>query len=71
MRLLQGRVRRLEALIDGILAYSRAGRRLSAPEPVDTGALVREVVELLALPAAVTIQVAEQMPTVEAERVPL
>ena len=38
MRLLQGRVRRMEALIDGILAYSRAGRRL-ATEAVDTGEL--------------------------------
>jgi PAS domain S-box-containing protein len=71
LRLLQGRVHRMEALIDGILAYSRAGRMLSAPESVDTGALVREVIELLAPTAETTIQVAEQMPTLEAERVPL
>ncbi|HEX6209668.1 MAG TPA: PAS domain S-box protein [Methylomirabilota bacterium] len=71
MRLLQGRVHRMEALIDGILAYSRAGRLLGHPEPVDTSALVREVVDLLAPPAGVTIQVAEGMPTLEAERVPL
>jgi signal transduction histidine kinase len=71
MRLLQGRVHRMEALIDGILAYSRAGRLLGNPEPVDTGALVREVVDLLAPPAGVTIQVADGMPTLEAERVPL
>jgi PAS domain S-box-containing protein len=71
MRLLQGRVRRMEALIDGILAYSRAGRMLSAPEKVDTEALVREVVEFLAPPAEVSILVPEHMPTIEAERVPL
>ena len=71
LRLLQAGVHRMEGLIDGILAYSRAGRTLNAPEPVDTGALVREVVELLAPPAEVTIQVADAMPTVEAERVPL
>jgi PAS domain S-box-containing protein len=71
MRLLQGRVHRMEALIDGILAYSRAGRMLNPPEAVDTGALVREVIELLAPPAEVTIQVPPQMPTVNAERVPL
>jgi signal transduction histidine kinase len=51
LQLLQGRVHRMEALIDGILAYSRAGRRLSEPETVDTGALVREVIQLLAPPA--------------------
>lgn len=71
MRLLQGRVRRMQALIDGILAYSRAGRQLSEPEPVDTGALVQEVIELLAPPADVRIEVAPQMPTVPAERTPL
>jgi PAS domain S-box-containing protein len=71
MRLLQGRVRRMEALIDGILAYSRAGRVLGAPERVDTGTLVREVIELLAVPDTVTIEVPPVMPTVDAERVPL
>jgi signal transduction histidine kinase len=71
MRLLQGRVHRMEALIDGILAYSRAGRAASVPEPVDTGALVREVTELLAPPPGATIRVPERMPTLQAERVPL
>jgi PAS domain S-box-containing protein len=71
LRLLRGRADRMGALIDGILAYSRAGRVLRAPERVDTGALVSEVIELLAPPAEVTIQVAAQMPVVEAERVPL
>jgi PAS domain S-box-containing protein len=71
MRLLQGRVHRMEALIDGILTYSRAGRRLTPPEPVETGALVRDVIELLAPPAEVRIKMPDQFPTIEAERVPL
>jgi PAS domain S-box-containing protein len=71
IRLLQGRVHRMEALIDGILAYSRAGRMVNSPERIDTGALVREVIELLAPPDEVTIEVPLQMPTVNAERVPL
>jgi PAS domain S-box-containing protein len=71
MALLQGRVRRMEALIDGILTYSRAGRRLSPPELVDTGALVRESIELLAVPAEMRIEICEPMPTLLAERVPL
>ena len=71
MRLLQGRVHRMEALIDGILAYSRAGRRLTPPERVETGVLVRDVIELLAPPAEVRIQIPDQFPTIEAERVPL
>ena len=71
LRLLQKRVQRMEALIDGILAYSRAGRVMKSPEPVDTALLLREVVELIAPPKDVTIRVAEKMPIIQAERIPL
>jgi signal transduction histidine kinase len=71
MQLLQGRVHRLEALIDGILSYSRAGRVHDQIEEVDTGELVAEVIELLGSPPGVTFQVAEKMPIFRTERVPL
>lgn len=71
MRLLQSRVRRMEALIDGILAYSRAGRAASEPEIIDTGALLRDVIELLGPSEAVTFRTPEHMPTLQAERIPL
>jgi PAS domain S-box-containing protein len=71
MDLLKGRVRRMEGLIDGILAYSRAGRVREKPELVDVGKLLADTIELLAAPAETTIVVAPDMPVVEAERVPL
>jgi signal transduction histidine kinase len=71
MQLLKGRVHRMEALIDGILAYSRAGRVRDRPARVDVGSLLREVIELLAPPTETTIVVAPDMPVIEAERVPL
>src|SRR4051812_32169972 len=71
MQLLKGRVHRMEALIDGILAYSRAGRVRERPAPVDVGALLHEVVELLAPPPETTIVIAPDMPVIETERVPL
>ncbi len=71
LELLHGRVRRMEALIDGILAYSRAGRHACAPEPVDTGELVGEAIELISPPGNVTVRVAANMPTLMAERIPL
>jgi signal transduction histidine kinase len=71
MRLLKGRVNRMEGLIDGILAYSRAGRVRDEPERVDTGQLVRDSVELLAPPAGTEIVIADTMPTIVTERVPL
>jgi signal transduction histidine kinase len=59
MDLLRGRVRRMEALIEGILAYSRATRFREKPESVDLERLAREVVELIAPrpPAQVTLDV--------------
>ncbi|RKH73696.1 PAS domain-containing sensor histidine kinase [Corallococcus aberystwythensis] len=67
---LHGRVHRMEALIDGILTYSRAGK-VNEPGPVDTGALIKEVVELLAPPPEVELTVQPGGPTVSAERVKL
>ena len=71
MELLRGRVNRMEALIDGILQYSRAGRSRVKPEPVDVDALVHDVIELIAPPKRVTINVQPGMPTIETERVPM
>jgi PAS domain S-box-containing protein len=71
MRLLRGRVHRLEALINGILSYSRAGRIRERLELVSIGPLVREVVELLAPPAGMNVTIPADLPTIETERVPL
>lgn len=68
---LRGRVVRMEGLIDGILQYSRAGRVRDDSERVDTRALVREVIELLAPPAGAVVQVEGELPVLETERLPL
>ena len=71
MALVRGRVQRLEALIDGILQYSRAGRVRSQIELVDIGALLTDVIELLAPPPEVTITIDPSMPVISTERTPL
>ncbi|MEJ7759339.1 MAG: PAS domain S-box protein [Gemmatimonadaceae bacterium] len=71
MEMLRGRVHRMEALIDGILQYSRAGRVRARPEAVDTGLLVAEVIDLLAPGPNVVTDVIPGMPVVNTERVPL
>lgn len=71
LALLRSRVRRMEALIDGILAYSRAGRMRGALEKIDTNTLVRDVIDLIAVPESFTIAVQDSLPTVTAERTPL
>jgi nitrogen-specific signal transduction histidine kinase len=69
MRMLRGRVHRLEALINGILSYSRASRVREKVERVDVGLLLHECRELLAPPPEARILIAPGMPVLEAERV--
>jgi len=63
MQLLRGRVHRLEALIDGMQHYSRAGRITGTPERVDVEALLKQVIETLTPPPEFIIEVAPGMPT--------
>ncbi|MEZ4398785.1 MAG: ATP-binding protein [Kofleriaceae bacterium] len=58
LRLMRSRVERLELLIEGILAYSRAGRRDVDAETVDVGALVRRLTELVPPPDGVELVIA-------------
>ena len=71
LRLLRGRAERMEGLLDGLLAYSRAGRGEAAPEPVDVGVLVAEAVETVAPPQGFDVAVEVHAPPVVTERVPL
>ncbi len=67
MRLLMNRVHRMGNLIDGILEYSRVGRVREAALAVDVGQVVRDVIDLLAPPANVTITIESPLPTITAE----
>jgi signal transduction histidine kinase len=68
---LRGRVRRMERLLDDLLAYSRAGRVQHAPQLVETGPLVRSIFDLQAPPPEFTLIVEEPMPVMNTQRVPL
>jgi PAS domain S-box-containing protein len=68
---LKGRVKRMERLLDDLLAYSRAGRAEQPPQLVDTLLLVQETVELLNLPGGFQVVLPETMPKLYTERVPL
>ncbi|WP_437632935.1 PAS domain S-box protein [Sorangium sp. So ce854] len=71
MSLLRGRVRRMEALIDGILDYSRAGRVRHEVEAVDVGQVLSDVVELIAPAPEARVEVSPDLPVLRTERVPL
>jgi signal transduction histidine kinase len=71
LHLLRGRVLRLENLIAGILAYSRAGRDSSEHGAVDLAGLAAEVWELLAPPPTARLELAAPLPQLRASRVQL
>ena len=68
LELMRGRMHRMEALIEGLLQYSRAGRVHHQPEAVDVGELVREVVDLLSPPDGVHVIVSQDLPVIVTER---
>ncbi len=71
LRLLHGRVARMEALIDGILVYSRISRHKDPHELVAVAALLREVVASLSAPlGVVTIDVPDSMASVVLQKAP-
>ena len=64
MRLLVGRVSRMDKLIDGILQYSRIGRVNEALAPVDMDELAHEVLDSLAPPAGIRVTIEGNLPEV-------
>lgn len=68
LALMKNRVSRMDALIDGILEYSRVGRINETHMAVDLNALVADIVQLLAPPAEVVVTVEGPLPTVFGER---
>lgn len=71
MDLIKSRVRRLESLLDDLLAYSRAGRGDAPIDTVDTRRLVEELGELITPPSGFVIAADESLPTLRAARAPL
>jgi signal transduction histidine kinase len=65
---LRSRVRRMGAIVDGILAFARVGQTRAQPETVNIGDLLRDVVELLQPPEGAIIQIAPGMPVAHVQR---
>jgi len=64
MKLLIGRVKRMDSLINGILEYSRIGRIKMEEEPLDLNILVHDVIKILAPPANIEITVEDELPVI-------
>lgn len=69
--LLRDRVKRMNALIEGLLDYSRIGRTGPSLENVDVADLLVEIVDSLSPPKGFRIDIAPGMPTLQTERLHL
>jgi light-regulated signal transduction histidine kinase (bacteriophytochrome) len=71
LSLLRNRVHRMENLINGLLRYSRAGRRESLVEAVDVNELLQEVVASITVPEGFHIKWSIDLPILHTNRVAL
>ncbi|RKH73694.1 sensor histidine kinase [Corallococcus aberystwythensis] len=71
LELLRGRVQRMEAMLDGLLEYSRAGRVRHPTEPVQVDRLIHDVMARLAPRPSARLEAGPGMPVLVAERAAL
>jgi signal transduction histidine kinase len=71
MAILRGRVFRLEALINGLLEYSKIGRDKVADEKTDVQLLLKEIIDLLNPPGNFVIQLPRRMPVFKTKKIML
>ncbi|MGL5836543.1 MAG: sensor histidine kinase, partial [Waterburya sp.] len=60
-----------EALINALLEYYRAGRTKVSTETVDLNLLLAEIIDSLAPPATLKIEIEPGMPTLKTKKLPL
>lgn len=70
LEMMKGRLRRLEDLINGLLAYARAGRTEQKLEEVNVADLVREVADLV-VPREFRVVLPDTLPTFITDRLSL
>ena len=68
MKLLTGRVERMNNLIDGILQYSKTGRSKLLTERVDLTGIAKEVIDSLSPPDNISITVKSPLPVISCDR---
>jgi signal transduction histidine kinase len=71
MRLLRGRVRRMDRLLADLLEYARVGRVRIPTEAVDVAELIREVCDLAQLDQSLKVELGSKMPRFFTAKVPL
>ncbi|MFC6999309.1 sensor histidine kinase [Rufibacter roseus] len=68
IKILRGRVQRMENLINGILDYSKVGRKNLPQVPFSVREVMQETIENLSPPASFVFSVPQDLPTIVGER---
>ena len=68
LALLQDRVQRMNALIEGLLEYSRVGRTEGSNALVDTRKLLEEIIDSLSPPKGFSIKLGKELPEFQTDR---
>ncbi len=68
LKLLRQRVLRMHGLIEGILTYSRIGRKEENPGPIDLQILAKEILDSLSPPPHISVSIVDPLPVVKADR---
>lgn len=71
LALLGRRTQRLNRLLDDLLAYSRAGRKVGAHRVANVHAMVLDVAQMIDPPPTISISIAGQLPTFKTHATPL
>lgn len=71
LKLMKGRILRLERLLEDLLAYSRADRTSYPVEAFDLGELLNSIIDMLNPPESFRITIDSEVGTIQTTRVPL
>lgn len=71
LQMLRKRVKRLETLLEDLLAYSRAGRQNVEIETVDVREMIETIIGDLNLPAGLTVEFVSDLPVIPSPKAPL
>ncbi len=66
--MIKQRIKRMEDLIQAILDYSKADKRVGDQVQVDTKELIKETIEFIGLPENTKVNIAENMPSMVTDR---
>ena len=69
--LMRSRITRMDALLEGLLQYSRIGKMTYDVQQIDSGALMQDVIDLASLPDGFSVTVQPDMPVFFAQKTPL